>query len=698
MRTLSSHTGPAPWETLGTEAQGEAESLRRGMFSPSLPQGSGAQTTLDASVCGCEDELLTGNSLPGQCQGQRNQVQTGTLLKPSIWANPGTIITRGSSVTIWCQGSLQAKPYRLYKERVSHYWNESAPLNSKDKVSFSTEYMDVRYAGQLWCAYHSWSGWSEWSDSLLVVMTGAYSKPSLSAHPSPLVPSGEKVSLLCSSKDTMDTFHLLKEGGAHPSQHRKSLFFPGRHQATFPVNPVSTSHGGTYRCYGSSRSSPQVWSYPRDPLDLKVTGAYSKPSLSAHPSPLVTSGGKASLMCSSNDTMDTFHLLKEKGASPPQHRKSQFSPGRHQATFPVNPVSTSHGGTYRCYGSSRSSPQVWSHPSDPLDLKVTGKYKKPSLSAHPGPSVTSGESVTLQCCSDDSFDTFHLFKEGFIAPPQRLHWQNNTGPFQSNFTMSPVTSAHGGTYRCYSSHSTSPYLLSQPSDPLELVVSGEEPLTLSPQCSDGRSKDQRQTPREPDPLMAVGPRSWWPLFFSPSSSSSSSSSSDTNARENTGQQCQSPRTEACQRAPAQPPRTRRRTCERERRCEISGNLAKKQVPLVLSPPDAAVIDKQPEEEMELDSRQSPEDENPQASVYSRSRRGVTTSPSSLSEELQDMKDRQVEEGSQRDSQAAALEDPQEVTYAQLNHSTLRQETTTSPSSQSGKPSGEPSIYAALASH
>ncbi|KAK1329716.1 hypothetical protein QTO34_009899 [Cnephaeus nilssonii] len=45
--------------------------------------------------------------------------------------------------------------------------------------------------------------------------------------------------------------------------------------------------------------------------------------------------------------------------------------------------------------------------------------------------------------------------------------------------MSPVTSAHKGTYRCYSSHSTSPYLLSLPSDPLELLVSGAAD-TLSP--------------------------------------------------------------------------------------------------------------------------------------------------------------------------------------------------------------------------
>ncbi|VCW66685.1 unnamed protein product, partial [Gulo gulo] len=48
--------------------------------------------------------------------------------------------------------------------------------------------------------------------------------------------------------------------------------------------------------------------------------------------------------------------------------------------------------------------------------------------------------------------------------------------------MSPVTSDLKGTYWCYGSHSNLPYLLSQPSDPLELLVSGgSEDAALNPQ-------------------------------------------------------------------------------------------------------------------------------------------------------------------------------------------------------------------------
>nr|XP_031313107.1 leukocyte immunoglobulin-like receptor subfamily B member 5 isoform X2 [Camelus dromedarius] len=50
------------------------------------------------------------------------------------------------------------------------------------------------------------------------------------------------------------------------------------------------------------------------------------------------------------------------------------------------------------------------------------------------------------------------------------------------------------------------------------------------------------------------------------------------------------------------------------------------------------------------------------------------------------------------AQAAVSEAPQDVTYAQLTHSTLRRETTAPSPSQAGEPPTEPSMYATLAIH
>ncbi|XP_036894237.1 leukocyte immunoglobulin-like receptor subfamily A member 6 [Sturnira hondurensis] len=148
------------------------------------------------------------------------------------------------------------------------------PQASSNKTGFPIQSMSSQHSGLYQCAYSTGDRLSERSETLLLVLTGEHSAPSLSAHPGPVVTSGGNVSLLCSSQSTLDTFHLLKEGGAELPQHRKSEWrsHERRRQAVFPVGPLSSSHGGTYRCYGSSSSNPNVWSQPSDPLHLQVTG------------------------------------------------------------------------------------------------------------------------------------------------------------------------------------------------------------------------------------------------------------------------------------------------------------------------------------------------------------------------------------------------------------------------------------------
>ncbi|XP_069923807.1 leukocyte immunoglobulin-like receptor subfamily A member 2 [Oryctolagus cuniculus] len=202
---------------------------------------------------------------------------------------------------------------------------------------------------------------------------------------------------------------------------------------------------------------------------------FQAPSLSAQPSLVVASGGNVSLSCRSEyDDARTVHLLKEGGAGPLHSLEARFShvAGVWQATFLLGPVNSTQGGIYRCYCAHTSQPHVWSLPSEPLEFQVTGMYRKPSLQAHPGPSVPWGAMVALRCGSEEAMDTFLLHKVGSGAPPQRLHVPGSAMAAQATFMLVPVTSAHGGTYRCYSAHSTDPYLWSWPRDPLQLEVSG----------------------------------------------------------------------------------------------------------------------------------------------------------------------------------------------------------------------------------
>uniref|UniRef100_A0A8D2EZK5 Immunoglobulin-like beta-sandwich domain-containing protein n=1 Tax=Theropithecus gelada TaxID=9565 RepID=A0A8D2EZK5_THEGE len=107
--------------------------------------------------------------------------------------------------------------------------------------------------------------------------------------------------------------------------------------------------------------------------------------------------------------------------------------------------------------------------SQPLFL---GVHRKPSLLALPGPLVKSGETVILQCWSDIKFEHFLLHRVGKLEEPLRLIGELHDGGSKANVSISPVTPALAGTYQCYGSFTHSPYEWSAPSDPLDIVITG----------------------------------------------------------------------------------------------------------------------------------------------------------------------------------------------------------------------------------
>uniref|UniRef100_A0A8C8W6W0 Ig-like domain-containing protein n=1 Tax=Peromyscus maniculatus bairdii TaxID=230844 RepID=A0A8C8W6W0_PERMB len=137
-----------------------------------------------------------------------------------------------------------------------------------------------------------------------------------------------------------------------------------------------------------------------------LLGIYKKPFLLALQPPLVNLGEKVTLECRSEIMFETFTLTSHKNGTIKDsfELSAEHFYGGSQVNFSIGPVTPDDAGTYTCYGSFNHSPYEWSESSDPIDIKITGLYKKPSLSALIEPVVMSGENMTLTCFSDLQFD------------------------------------------------------------------------------------------------------------------------------------------------------------------------------------------------------------------------------------------------------------------------------------------------------
>nr|XP_042115039.1 leukocyte immunoglobulin-like receptor subfamily B member 3-like isoform X1 [Peromyscus maniculatus bairdii] len=418
----------------------------------------------------------------GLTLGLRTPVLAGALAKPILTVQPDSVVYKQTTVTFFCEGTTGAKQYILYKERSQYLRSTEIPQRPKNKAEFSIPKIDHNQAGRYQCCYQTQDGWSEFSDSLELVVTGVHSKPSLSAKPSPVVTEGGHVTLQCVSKQRYHRFILTGKGTRNISQmlHSKYNFSNQHYKALYSVGPVTSRQRWTFQCYSNYERSPLVWSEPSDPLELLFSGTLHKPTIKAEPASVVTSGSHMTIWC--QGTLDAeICVLHKEGSQKPWGTQTREKP-ENKAKFSIPSVTQQHGGQYRCYCYSSAG---WSERSDNMELVVTGIYhNKPSLSVLPSPVVALGENMTLQCVSKEGYDKLVLTKDDqkFLSS-MNSQFIHSIIQYQALFSIDHVTSDHRGTFRCYGYYNQTPHLWSVPSETLETHISGlsKKPSLLSHQ-------------------------------------------------------------------------------------------------------------------------------------------------------------------------------------------------------------------------
>ncbi|XP_045019483.1 leukocyte immunoglobulin-like receptor subfamily A member 6 isoform X2 [Bubalus bubalis] len=208
----------------------------------------------------------------GLCLSQSTWAQKGNLPPPRITALPGSTVPAKSPVTLLCKGPKQAEGYKISKVGSPEPMDKEEQITPRKTNTMHISEMTFEKTGLYHCSYERGGLWSQFSDPLQLVMTGAYDKPSLSSVAGTVVAPGESVKLQCFSKINHDVFILTKEDGDHVTQNQSSVPQDRGRQTIFLLNPVSSTQVGTYRCYGAFHEYPYVWSQPSDPLQLQVQG------------------------------------------------------------------------------------------------------------------------------------------------------------------------------------------------------------------------------------------------------------------------------------------------------------------------------------------------------------------------------------------------------------------------------------------
>ncbi|XP_072614912.1 T-cell-interacting, activating receptor on myeloid cells protein 1 isoform X4 [Vulpes vulpes] len=198
---------------------------------------------------------------------------TETLPKPSLSAWPSWIMPPKSNVTLQCHTSTNDVNFALRKGNVPVEFPQS-PDSTEGMARFLLTDLQTSSSGPYTCEYYRREPpqiSSQPSDSLLLLVTGEFPKPSLQAHQRGVVTARENVTLQCQRLNNSFEavmFALLKAGAAEPIR----VQGPAKEKMNFSLRSVTVSDAGNYSCVYFLMKAPFWASEPSNHLEITVKG------------------------------------------------------------------------------------------------------------------------------------------------------------------------------------------------------------------------------------------------------------------------------------------------------------------------------------------------------------------------------------------------------------------------------------------
>ncbi|XP_051846877.1 immunoglobulin superfamily member 1-like [Antechinus flavipes] len=220
-------------------------------------------------LCTKESLWKKGNDPCRLCLHCEVRAQTEIFPRPTLWALPSPVVAKGADVTLRCQGQLGSDRFQLWKDgELREERNDS--WSQADFVLRKVD--DERDARSYRCRSGKGPLWSEYSEPLALMVTGAFSTPNIGTSPGPLISPGKTVTIWCQIPEQSPTqdcsFALLDAKSLEPLL----LQIPAGLRTEFSLPSVRAKDTGSYRCIYYKKTPPHRASHPSPVVELTVLG------------------------------------------------------------------------------------------------------------------------------------------------------------------------------------------------------------------------------------------------------------------------------------------------------------------------------------------------------------------------------------------------------------------------------------------